>query len=360
MQLYFFGAGVVGQEALKKCNDIYQGNRIIFIDNNKACKVDFVSVVPLECVPTEAQIVITVSSPFQIKQIYLQLKSAGYKNIFWYMRKNRVKKNLDFLSAECQRIEDWGQTILPQAEMHVSDWCNLNCRGCTHFSPIFEKNFPDIEDRIKDVQAMKEKFSHIIKFFMLGGEPFLNPEIGQYITRIREILPKTDLWIVSNGLLIPSLDEEILEAMRANYVAVSISEYEPTHRIINSIIKRLEKFCIDYNIRPYDRKQKFNLPLSTSSQSIHEHMCISNGCVNIYNGKIARCPTLMYIDRFNEKFGTDLPNNGIFPLDNNMSGEVLLQRLEEEVPLCRHCIKNEIEWERCGKDTFFSDFAIGD
>lgn len=361
MQLYFFGAGKIGQEAFSKCMTDYQGNQVLFLDNNKTGKVGNIPIVSLESVSFRENIIITVGSSYRVKEIYLQLEMAGYENLYFYRRRTTQGQNDDFLSGECQKIDHWGKDILPQVEMHAADWCNLNCRGCTHFSPIFEKKFPDIEERMKDVQVLKEKFSHIIRFYLLGGEPFLNPEIGGYIQRIKKILPSTDLWIVTNGLLLPNLKDDILGIIKENDVSVSISEYEPTHNIMASIIARLEEYKINYDIRPYDIKQKFNLPLSISVHSRHKQMCMSKRCINIYNGKIARCPTLMYIDEFNKKFGTSLPNEGIISLEDDIRGEELLQKLNEEVPLCNHCVENEIEWEQCGgMKNVLSDFAVMD
>lgn len=76
----------------------------------------------------------------------------------------------------------------------------------------------------------------------------------------------------------------------------------------------MKKYRVSYIIRPYDSKQKFNIPLSLSDKSKYPPKCISNGCVNVWNGKIARCPTLMYVEKFNEVFHTDLPTEGIMQM----------------------------------------------
>lgn len=360
MQLYFFGAGKVGRKALSRCKDYDNSYTISLVDNKLKGRMDDIPIIPLNEVPINGIVVITVYAPKIIKDIYMQLKNANYQNIYVYLEHTIRNESGDFLTDECVCANDWGECILPQAEMHITDWCNMNCQGCTHFSPIFEKNFPNIEERVKDVQKLKSKFSHIIRFYMLGGEPFLNPELGQYIVKIKQVLSTTDLWIVTNGILILKVEDGILDIIRDNGVTVSISEYEPIHKIIDVVLKRLKDHQIKYNVRAYDSKQKFNLPLTLSSESRHKQLCISNGCVNIYNGKISRCPTLMYIDEFNNKFGTNLPNDGIMSLDEDMNGEQLLQKLSEEVPLCKHCVENEIKWEQCGKEVLLSDFAILD
>ena len=66
--------------------------------------------------------------------------------------------------------------------------------------------------------------------------------------------------------------------MAENRIVVSISEYQPTHKRIGKIVERLEQFNVNYDLRPYDKKQRFNRPLSMSANSRLERECISNGC----------------------------------------------------------------------------------
>lgn len=362
MKIIFYGAGKCGKDAL---NIFLAENRtedelIGFADSIKDGNYCGFPIIPLDKAwDKETAIVITVESPYTVTEIYYSLKRQGFKNIYYFL--NRIKHQDtydDFINKACVNTKNWGECVLPQVEMHILDYCNLNCKGCTHFSPIFEKELPDTMKRINDVKVLKNKFSHILKFYILGGEPFLNPEINLYMNELREILPETDLQIVTNGLLIPSLKLDILDCIRENDVIVSISEYKPTHEVIHKICDRLDEFHINYIIRPYDYKQKFIKPLSLSEHSTYSQKCISNGCINIWDGKISRCPTLMFIDKFNEKFGTNLPNQGIMELNDCPDGLELIRELEKEVPLCKHCIDCEIDWERCGAKPSQEDFAV--
>ena len=119
-------------------------------------------------------------------------------------------------------------------------------------------------------------------------------------------------------------------------------------------------FNVSYDLRPYEKKQTFNLPLSLSKNSRHQKMCISDGCVNIWHGKISRCPTLMYIEEFNRKFSTSFPSEGVMELNSCPDKIELIKALTQEVPLCKYCIKNEIEWESCGKGVALKDFTVMD
>ena len=165
--------------------------------------------------------------------------------------------------------------------------------------------------------------------------------------------------IVTNGLLIPKLNQEVWKAIYENRIVISISEYEPTHSMINRIKDILEEHDVAYILRPYESKTKFIKPLSLIPDSKYEKECISNGCINIWNGQIARCPNLMYINRFNEAFQTALPNQGIYELDS-LDGREIIRLMKEAVPLCDYCIHNEISWGSCGNHPTLYDFAEED
>lgn len=366
MGMVFYGAGKWGRDALDIYLNLYkekQDKEVLkgFADRVRSedyCGYPMISVSEIR--ERGLQTVITVGNPHIATDIYHMLRQNGIKHIYWFVnieRKNDKNEKKDFLQEECIDCSNWGDSVLPRVEMHIADHCNLNCRGCTHYAPIFGKELPDFTSRIQDVKMLKEKVSHIVCFSILGGEPFLNPDIALYITEIRKILPDTYIQIVTNGLLIPQLHRELLECIVKNRVVVKISEYQPTHQMIDRIEKTLKEYKITYYVQRYEEKQKFIKPLSLAEKSSYPHKCISEGCVNIWNGKIAKCPTLLYLERFNHEFGQKLPDEGIMQLKDCPEGSELLDALSREVPLCKHCICYEMEWGQCGAKPKVEDFA---
>lgn len=310
-----------------------------------------------ENIPREIDVVIAMASVSSAIYIARKLEYMGFHNIYLYLNKSKTFIN-DFFLGECIRLENLNTCIMPSLEMHVVDFCNLNCRGCTHFSPIFDKKIPIYEERIQDIKKIADLYNKVIIFSLLGGEPLLNPELEKYIVLAREILPNSEIQLVTNGVLLLNISEKLLNIVRKNNITIVISEYKPTHMIINEICKKLENFQVDYSIRTYNKKQKFNLPLSVSPNSKYRKKCLSPECISICDGKIAKCPTLMYINDFNKKFGTSLPNQGIYDLKDFSEGETLLKELAKPVELCKHCIENEIDWSVCNGDIQVSDFMV--
>ena len=124
------------------------------------------------------------------------------------------------------------------------------------------------------------------------------------------------------------------------------------------ITECLKKAKIKYQIRPYDSKKVFNKPIEVHPSGNYPLKCISDGCINIYKGKISRCPTLMYVFKFNETFDENLPTDGIMDLSTCVSGRELIEKLQKPVPLCQHCVENSIPWGRCHGIPKLTDFAV--
>lgn len=355
MKFMIYGAGVRGKRMIEKWRGICDDEIVGVFDREKTGKILDVPIMKYEDGPRDFPVVISLANAAIALNVADDLHRAGYQKLYWY-RENPYD---DTLRGQLEDMGTWGDAVLPQVEMHLSDACNLNCRGCTHFSPLFHSIDADFASRMDDVKKLAGKFSHIAEFFLLGGEPFLNPEIAAYVEEIHKILPRTKLSIVTNGLLVPKLSQDVLDCIRHTQTVVSISEYKPTHEIIGKITARLEEADVKYVLRSFDSKQMFNKPIEVVLSGKYPQKCISNGCVNIYKGKICRCPTLMYVFKFNETFGTHLPTAGIMDLDEAPNGAELLKKLKEPVPLCAHCVENPMSWSRCEGQPEMRDFTAG-
>ncbi len=360
MDIIIYGAGYYGKKLLSVVKKYQDVNILGFADSNLTGSIGdknildiFHNVERYRKLP----IVISVASFEDRYSIYLKLKDAGFEYIYFYLRKEYCYKG-KFLENECVSLRDIKNNTLFYAEMSIVDFCNLNCKGCNHYSPIFDKKYPDIEIRMRDIKKISELYDRVIEFGLIGGEPLLNPQIKEYIQQTRQLLPNTEIQMVTNGLLIPNLDHDILKCMSDNKITIAISEYIPTMKIIEKITNTLRNHNIDYVLKPAMFKEKFYKTLSLKSDSNYSKKCISQGCINICDGRIAKCPTVLYIETLNKKFNVNFPTDGIYLLENFEVGEELNKALEKKLPLCEYCIDYQIKWEPCSNDKRLEDFVV--
>lgn len=252
---------------------------------------------------------------------------------------------------------------LEYLETHIINKCNLNCKGCSHFS-----NIVDDEDAAVDITVFEHDFSRLSEFFdhiftirLMGGEPFLNPEIGRYIEIVRRYFPKTDLRILTNGLLIPEIEDSILADIAKNDVVLDISCYPVTERIRDKIEHRLHAFGIQSNFSKLvvDFHKRLNLQGNHDIQEMYSH-CPSKICTFVSNGKLALCPAPFMSKFLNKRFDTNINIEGDL-LDlykPGLTADDIKEYLKRPMKSCGYCSDPEdFKWE-CGKVPELKDWLV--
>lgn len=224
-------------------------------------------------------------------------------------------------------------------EVHAADHCNLNCKGCMHFSSLVRENvLPNFKELIQDIKQLKKIINHIDIIRILGGEPLLNPELEQYIILLRKTYPFANVNIVTNGALIEKMPSLLCDVIRKNKVHVHVSLYPPLKKrkdsieqflrdneIIYQISECIETFTSTYQLQPFVDKKYAK-----------EHCEIF--CNNLRDGKISCCPNIIYTHYFNERFGTKLPTkDGMIDIYEIKTARELHESLSKPRELCSYC-----------------------
>lgn len=239
--------------------------------------------------------------------------------------------------------------ILKRIDTHIMDGCNLNCRGCSHFSNLFKRgeHIP-FESFCKDLlQIAKNTF--ICCLILLGGEALLNENLTDYIEFARSILPLAEIMIVSNGLLIPKQSEEFFECCRKNDIKISISGYKPTLLMKEDITNILEKNKVDY----YFKNDVLNFGKNIDLQGRADpneafKMCRESDCHFFRNGKIYKCPFEALGNHLFQYYNIELRlEGGVDIYQPEINWKELVAKLDDEpTKSCCYCGKEErMEWK---------------
>lgn len=245
---------------------------------------------------------------------------------------------------------DTSKAYISYLNTNIVDGCNLNCKGCTHFAVFFNKNeiYP-LKNFRRDVRRLSQ-MCDVISFRLLGGEPLLKKNLDKYIAVARQYLPKSNLGIVTNGLLLSSTYQKILDALKENNFVVYVSLYPPTLKILDDIKKLLEENEIAYSfIGPI---QKFGVFLTlhdgNDPQKARKFCAGNDPCRFLRDGKVYKCPPDALSYRLIEKFGIEnFPvATGVDLYASNFSS--LLKMLDENIEMCSWCSEQptrRIQWE---------------
>ena len=243
---------------------------------------------------------------------------------------------------------DADKSFIPYLETNIVDGCNLNCKGCTHFAALFGKDeiYP-LETFRRDVRRLSQ-IADVYSFRLLGGEPFLLKNLDEYLRIAKNYLPKTWMSLVTNGLLIPSVSQKILDAIRENNFVIYISEYQPTMKIFDKIKEVLTSNGIRF-LQPGAIKNYFGVFLSLHSGNDplkSRSICFDDVCRFLRDGKIYKCPIDALSYRFVEKFGVkNYPRaTGVDIYAQNFSSQIKM--LDGNVEMCYWCSEHcrQIPW----------------
>ena len=357
MNIAIWGAGKFGKhvgEQIKKMQNIvcYIDNRAEIVEDVLGIKV----VSPTEYMSYYAQntdiVLIAVLNYGEIyKQISnMNVKKYGIVGKLVYTQRLTISSDIlrDVNIVYNDEIES-KEIHLRKLETNVVDFCNLNCKGCSHFSNLFDKgDAVGYESFEKDIIFLSEKV-FIDHFDLLGGEAFLAENLDKYIECLRKYMPKTSITVVSNGVLIPRQKDTLLVCIRENNVLVSITEYPPTSKMKEKIVSTLENAGIMYEFRRKAEDFGTNIDLDGKNDPYRaQSECRESGCHFLRAGRIYKCPFSALGNRFFEQYEIPLHfEEGIEIYNEGIDLDKALKELEAEpVKLCRYCGKEErFQWE---------------
>lgn len=236
--------------------------------------------------------------------------------------------------------------VLDYMEAEITEFCNLNCKGCADFSNLArEKKYYLPEEYKRDLTRLSELFSSVKKIRLLGGEPFLNPELTQYIEITKSIFPDTDLRIVTNGLMIDKIPEKALISISSHNCIIDISNYPPTRKKLPVIKEVLEKFNIKYDVGfPMNLFFRTILEKPNGNPQRAFSNCIFSHCHMMGHGKISPCSYAHCIGRLNNEFGLSYPESDSVDLYSEVTGEEIIGIFSHPHEFCNYCSSGMIPY----------------
>ncbi|GHT28984.1 hypothetical protein FACS18942_09820 [Planctomycetales bacterium] len=204
-----------------------------------------------------------------------------------------------FLS-ECY-IRDDGRVNLTHIETDIVIGCNLRCCYCSHLSP-YRKGYVPIEKIVHWFEIWSKKIRPYT-FYLLGGEPFLHPDLANIITESYRIWDSSTLELVTNGLLIPHASKDIFDALRKTKMKVSISDHSsidiPNEKIV-AACDCLKNNGVSYVVQPsntqwyvHHKLDENNTPSPFQCVPLDAwSVCIAKNCPSLASNRLYKCAVL--------------------------------------------------------------------
>lgn len=258
------------------------------------------------------------------------------------------------------------RTELETMEIHAAEHCNLNCKNCSMFCGLVETcDFPCYQEFEEGIKQLKNFFPHIKKFRIIGGEPLLNPELDKYIRLIRNVYPYTDIRLISNGILVTKMSDQLIQTIIDNDVTFIVTQYISLKHSIDEINRFLSKTGIRYIVTEAVLEfQKIYNALGDSDVDENFYRCHWKGsCATMYGTKIATCYVPFVIHYLSDKFNLAIEETGKIDLmEEGLTAQEIIKRMHTPFDMCRYCAPkgNWTEWERLPdkNNTTIQDWSI--
>ena len=258
------------------------------------------------------------------------------------------------------------RTELETMEIHAAEHCNLNCKNCSMVCGVVETcDFPCYQEFEEGIKQLKNFFPHIKKFRIIGGEPLLNPELDKYIRLIRNVYPYTDIRLISNGILVTKMSDQLIQTIIDNDVTFIVTQYISLKHSIDEINRFLSKTGIRYIVTEAVLEfQKIYNALGDSDIDENFYRCHWKGsCATMYGTKIATCYVPFVIHYLSDKFNLAIEETGKIDLmEEGLTAQEIIKRMHTPFDMCRYCAPkgNWTEWERLPdkNNTTIQDWSI--
>ena len=273
---------------------------------------------------------------------------------------------LFFYDAKRNRILQYAKPVLNYLEYHVAWHCNLNCKGCSHYCNLYDQpRFGDPEKFRVRLLRLRELFGNITTIRLMGGEPFLNPDLGVFAQIAREVFPDTDLRVVSNGLLIPKVDARVLQCLRDNQAIVDISAYPPTVKMLDKITSCLDSAGVPWETTEEIKEFRLIVGQNKRNGTDNFNQCYLRGCHFLHDdGRLTVCgiPCFYNAARAYLRSENEVSEQDWLHIDSVKDGYEILRLFNRPIPFCTYCLTREqvlFPWQQQYREKVTEEQAEG-
>lgn len=225
-------------------------------------------------------------------------------------------------------------------EIHITDHCNLNCKGCGHFSNLCEPTFLSLEEFRSDMDAVAARLD-VEQLFILGGEPLLHPRVEEFVRAARASFPKTRISLMTNGTLVTRMPETFWRAL-AETDTILLCDLYPIQLPRDRIDALGAEHGVTVEWTGY-RDMFFKIPIDTggrqdAADSFKRCSGVCN-CPMVRHGRIYPCAYAAYADVLSNRFGLEGLELGAADSRSvhDADPRELVDFLLKPIPWCRHC-----------------------
>ncbi len=285
----------------------------------------------------------------QYQKFILKNFTKLYIYVYMFKNSNRNFFSMKFIfirnifhNARILKNKLQNKSFLKQLDFIVTTKCTLKCEKCLNLISQYNNPYDVNEDFIlNSIKKIDESITFIHKFRILGGEPFCNPKLKEYL-KLLPIEKFGQIVIVTNGTIVPK-DEELISLIKKKKIFIEISNYGNFSDKKDELIqllrsKKIKYTCDKEQIEWYDYGDVIRY--NKTEEQLNEQFFRCNMSYGIVlNGIIYFCPRQAHahdlgLVKRKENEYVDLLSNSA--KENRKQIKKIFSR-KEYIEICKYC-----------------------
>jgi hypothetical protein len=154
-------------------------------------------------------------------------KNTDFSKLNTDMTFHDIRRRVDIYKAECDALQNSNPSSfnLKYVDITITEACSLKCESCSNLMQYYvrPKN-SDTELLFKSIDRLMEITNSLYEFRVLGGEPFVNKQIGKIINKLLTYKSIKEIVIYTNATVIPK--GENFECLKNDKIFIEITDYK--------------------------------------------------------------------------------------------------------------------------------------
>ncbi|MEF2145939.1 MAG: tetratricopeptide repeat protein [Desulfovibrionaceae bacterium] len=180
-------------------------------------------------------------------------------------------------------------------EIHAVDHCNNNCDSCHNFSPLAPKRDYDAAEYFHGLDILAANNVCFPTISIMGGEPFLHPDLPRFASRLKERYPNKRLLCTTNCFWLGEQDIAHFDDFWRRLNTLTVSVYpNMVHKIggmerFRALLAQIQKRHPHLELFLPDKHVFRSLSFFNEPRPVNYH-CPNAECTCLLtDGRMARC-----------------------------------------------------------------------
>ena len=220
-----------------------------------------------------------------------QKDKLSFEGVNNYLDVKTINRKIEIYKSGCKKV-DRDKLNIKYIDIMITEKCSMKCKDCSNLMQYYQKPInSDLNLLLESIDKVMKSVDKLFEFRVLGGDPFMNKEIGKIIRHLKTYNQVSQIVIYTNGTILPK--GENLEELKDPKILMDITNYGHLSKNHDNLIDLCKKENIPYLTTipkwtdsgriNYQKKSKEKLKFMFKN-------CCTNDYMTLLNGKLYRCP----------------------------------------------------------------------